>query len=365
MRIAIFTLTRQALKLGLKIKGLIPNVDVYGKDWGEGDYVIYDRGFNQMVRGAFYTYDALVFIMATGIVVRSISPYVSSKLEDPAIVVMDEKARNTISFLCGHLNGANALTLKIAGLLNSNPVITTASDVNDTLSVDMIAKNNHLILRDMEGAKNVTSLIVNGFRVAVVTDKPIKEKLPENMFYIKHRAAYTGCIESMNGETEKCQEEDYDGVIFIDSRRIDIIDKPYVNLIPKNLILGIGCRRGTSSERIEEAIQQLFRETNLHMDALKSVATINVKSDEAGLIEAVANLNVPIQFFSKEEIEPVEAMFNQSDFVKETVGVGSVSEASAYLAGKLNRFAQSQFIVRKRIIDHITLSLLEEIHEIR
>lgn len=364
MRVAVFTLTRQALKLGLKIKGLMPDVDVFGKDWGPGEYATYERGFNQAVREAFYDYDGLVFIMATGIVVRSISPYVSSKLEDPAIVVMDEKGRNIISFLCGHLNGANALTLKLSALLGGNPVITTASDVNETLSVDMIAKNNQLILRDMEGAKNVTSLIVNGFRVAVVSSKPIKEKLPGNMFYVSNREDYTGCIQTHHTDA-LCPQEDYDGVIFIDSRRIDLIDKPYVNLVPKSIILGIGCRRGTSSERIESAVQQLFREMNLHIDALKSVATIDVKADEAGLINAIARIGVPIRFFSKEEIEPVEELFQQSEFVKETVGVGSVSEAAAYLAGIAEKFEGTQFLVRKRIIDHITLSILEETNETR
>lgn len=357
MKIAIFTLTKNALKLAIKIEHMMENCDVYGKDWGEGDYIAYTNGFGNEVRAAFHHYDALVFIMATGIVVRTVAPYISSKLEDPAIVVLDEKGRNVISLLCGHLNGANALTLNLAELLHSNPVITTASDVNDTLSVDMVAKNNNFVLRDMEGAKHVTSLIVNGFRVAVSSDRKIKEKLPTNMFYLEDRDFYN-CTLNSRGIRECYYKEDFDGIIFIDNKKIDIIDKPYVNLIPRNIIMGIGCKRGTSKVNILKAIRTLFMELNLQPDALRLIASIDLKSDEHGLIEAAKELDVPLLFYSKEDIAPVEHLFEGSEFVKQTVGVSSVSEACAYLAA--NEGHVDHFMVNKRKFEGITISILEE-----
>ena len=78
--------------------------------------------------------------MATGIVVRAIAPLIISKFSDPAILVMDEKGNNIISLLSGHMGGANEMTLYISDLINSNPVITTATDVNKKSSLDMIAK---------------------------------------------------------------------------------------------------------------------------------------------------------------------------------------------------------------------------------
>ena len=70
--------------------------------------------------------DALIFIGATGIAVRSIAPYVASKKSDPAVLVVDECGKFVISLLSGHLGGANELALKTAEILEAIPVVTTS-----------------------------------------------------------------------------------------------------------------------------------------------------------------------------------------------------------------------------------------------
>ena len=77
---------------------------------------------------AFAQADALVFVGAAGIAVRAIAPHLSSKTRDPAVVVLDETGAFAVSLLSGHLGGANALTLRLAGLCGAQPVITTATD---------------------------------------------------------------------------------------------------------------------------------------------------------------------------------------------------------------------------------------------
>ena len=84
-------------------------------------------------------YDGLIFVMATGIVVRTLAPHLMSKLLDPAVLVMDDGGRNIISLLSGHIGGANRLTAYLARELEANPVITTATDVNNLLAPDVVA----------------------------------------------------------------------------------------------------------------------------------------------------------------------------------------------------------------------------------
>ena len=84
----------------------------------------------------FQEADALIFIGACGIAVRSIAPFVRDKKTDPAVVVIDEQGKYAVSLLSGHLGGANALTRKAAEILDAEPVITTATDVNQVFAVD-------------------------------------------------------------------------------------------------------------------------------------------------------------------------------------------------------------------------------------
>lgn len=87
-------------------------------------------GLKELTARLWTDYDGLVFIMASGIVLRMIAPLINNKYEDPAVVTVDDASRYAISTLSGHEGGANFLTWKIAAILGSQPVITTASDTN-------------------------------------------------------------------------------------------------------------------------------------------------------------------------------------------------------------------------------------------
>ena len=97
-----------ALVLKSQLNATVINRNDVGKQWKE--------------------FDAFVFIGAMGICVRTISPFIKDKHEDPAVVCIDSLGQNVISVLSGHIGGANDLTNTIAGILGANPVITTQSD---------------------------------------------------------------------------------------------------------------------------------------------------------------------------------------------------------------------------------------------
>lgn len=130
MNIAIVTITNNGYKSGLRIKRSLTKSKLYipAKLCKNKNAVLFDCGLTDLTQRLFKEFDGIVFCMAIGIVVRLIAPYIKDKHTDPAIVVVDESARFSISTLSGHEGGANKLAILIANILGAEPVITTASE---------------------------------------------------------------------------------------------------------------------------------------------------------------------------------------------------------------------------------------------
>ena len=295
MRLAILTVTETGLKLAEKISLQIG-----------GDIFCKGRNFDSLknfVADIFDKFDALIFICAAGIAVRVIAPLIVSKLKDPAVIVLDERGQNVISLLSGHVGGANELTLKIATAINANPVITTATDVENKFAVDSFATKLGLIPTPKDAIKIINS--------AVLRDEPI--------FLTA-------------GSTK-------------------------LNLIPQKLIAGIGCKRGTSVEKISAAVNSACEMINQPVERIKLLASVDIKSDEVGLLEFAKNLGVEIKFFGVEELAKkiAEYKLSESEFVKAAIGVGNICEAAALCCVKSARFA-----LPKKNFDGVTVALIWE-----
>ncbi|MCI5674791.1 MAG: cobalt-precorrin 5A hydrolase [Ezakiella sp.] len=275
----------------------------------------------------FRDYDALVFISATGIAVRYIAKYIKSKDTDPAVIVIDEAGKFTISLLSGHIGGANELARAIAKKLKSTAVITTASDVLELKAIDLFAMENNLIIDDLKQVAAVMARIVEGRKL---------------YFYSELNCEY----EYYN------KVEDYkdaEAALIISSKSFDL-DIPTVYLRPINLIVGIGCKRGKSFEELYIALKEVFELNNLSLKSIRSFNSIDIKKDELGLIELANFFNREFKTYSKEELLKVEGDFKKSDFVCETVGVDAVSSRAALI------FAD-ELLVDKYIKDGITISI--------
>lgn len=123
----------------------------------------------------------------------------------------------------------------------------------------------------------------------------------------------------------------------------------------KNVIIGIGCRRGTKAERIVEAIRNTLTEKGIDLDEVRLIASADVKSEEPGLIAAAEALGIPIRFIPAAEIRASSREFSNSAFVQEKVDLPAVAEPAALLAGKRTRF-----ICRKKAFNGITIALARE-----
>lgn len=137
---------------------------------------------------------ALIFIGACGIAVREIAPFVRSKKTDPAVLVIDDRARFVIPILSGHIGGANALAQTLADMLHAAAVITTATDIHEKFSVDAWAARNDCAISDMVLAKAFSAAILER-DLPLMSVFPIASALPGGIFEAASGklGVYIGC----------------------------------------------------------------------------------------------------------------------------------------------------------------------------
>ena len=251
-----------------------------------------------------FTDDAVIFIGAVGIAVRSIAPYIKDKFCDPAVLVIDELGRYVIPLLSGHVGGANELANYIGEALSAAPIITTATDINGTFAVDIFAKKNNLLISSRKLAKDVSAALLDNNCIDIDSDiksidvKELKKKL--------------------NPKNKAC-----DIKVRITDR---IYDDTVLTLIPKNLYIGVGCKKNTDADKMWDFVNDIFRLEGLDIRAVKSIGSIDIKRDEDAVKNLANRLNVPFLTFTKDELNSVSGDFFESEFVRKTVGVGNVCE---------------------------------------
>lgn len=331
---ALVALTRGGLTTARKI-GAAMEADIYTLENGSR--------LTDLIGEIFPRYREIILVMSCGIAVRSIAPYLKSKLTDPAVVVLDEKGNHVISLISGHVGGANALAREVAKITGGTPVITTASDTLGILSVDMIAKTHNLAMADMEQVKKVTAAMVNGRQVAVIKEGWQGELDPALMSMtwdeVRHRPP--------------------EAVIYIGSKKLpDTAEQgiPIAHLIPRNLVIGTGCRRNTDPDHLFQTVTELFSKEGLALAGVMLVASVDVKQNEPAVVSLAERLAVPLKIISREEIARVENNFTCSDFVRKTIGVGCVAEPAASIASGGGRC-----LVPKTAKDGITLCVYEKV----
>ena len=349
MRCAVFTATPRGTKTALRVRAsLDASVDIFIKAGQEmpAEVRVYERLAPQ-VAAAFRQYDALIFIMATGIAVRMIAGSLKSKLEDPAVLVLDEEAQHVISLLSGHIGGANELTRELAASLGADPVITTATDVQKKLAVDVAAARLALRPSPKEQIKRFNSAVLDDAAIRYVID----ENLARASFY-KKRLDDMGLTALFGRELPP--KEDLTAFITADEsvRREDVIC-----LVPRRLVAGIGCRRGTEMSEIRAALEAALTKIGRSIADVSLLASTEVKADEAGLLALSAKLKRDIRFHSNEKMqETIDAYgLSESPFVKKNIGIGNVAEAAALASVPAGRLA-----LAKTRFEKVTVALVWE-----
>ncbi len=280
----------------------------------------------------FENADALIFIGAVGIAVRHIAPFVKSKDVDPAVISMDEKGRFVIPLLSGHIGGANLMANMIADGIGALPVVTTASDINGKIAIDVFAVNNDLTITSLHNAKIIAAHIVAGDPVGFVSDVPVIGDIPSEL---------SGPADSSSG-------------VYVGTKELSPFPLT-LRLVPRDLVVGIGCRRGIHTSDIEGMFGKALAKIGASPDRVRALASINLKSDEPGLLEFASAHRLPITFYSAEELNSVEGEFSWSGFVNSVTGVDCVCERSAVKLSNGGRL-----LLRKFAGDGVTVAVAEE-----
>ncbi|MEI6859159.1 MAG: cobalamin biosynthesis protein [Shewanella sp.] len=329
MRLAIYAITMNGAKLGIRLKRKLPFADLYVSESAKSKCAqskLLVLPLSIFINEKFDQYDGHIFICATGIVTRIISPLLKNKRQDPAVVCLDEQAKFAISLLSGHRGGANELTQRVAHIVKATPVITTASDVSENVSVDMLGSPFGWVLDAVSETSitPVSAAVVNDESVIIVQESGDKtwwkfdKRMPANIL--------------THSTLQGIDSAAYQGAILISDKkspRVKGWENKLVLWHPKSLVLGLGCDRNTPLSTLTAGLKTFSEQFNLSLDSVAAISSIDLKKDERGLLELSAGMQWPFTTYAAEELDGIEGVENPSDFVKKITGSNSVAEAAA------------------------------------
>ena len=280
MRIAVVAITRNGAVLGKKLRDGLAGAELHVSSRFAGqagrERTIFEPGDLKGLLGLLWNeVDGFVLIMATGIVVRLIAPLLESKQSDPAVVTMDDAGRFAISLCSGHLGGANELAERCAFISGARAVITTATDVNDLPSFDMLAREQGWAIDDISRVKTLNSLLLDDEEIAVV-DPSGQTRC---WFHGRGRLSFFDTFaEAVASRAE--------GFLFVTNRQLPPHTQPDNLLIlrPRNLVLGIGCNRGTPMDEIDGFVSAHLKRIFVSLKSVRCIASAAAKREEGGLI---------------------------------------------------------------------------------
>lgn len=347
MKIAIITITRNGARLGARLQSGFADAELYALPKylgtaGKGAIAI-DSGLGSLFERLWPEVGGFICIMATGIVVRTVAPFLEGKASDPAVVVMDDAGRFSISLISGHLGGANELAERAAFISGARAVITTATDANGLPSFDMLARENGWVIEDISRVKILNSLLLDDEKIAVVDDTGLVRSFFHGQGRLQFHESFVAGLRS-----------EAKGFLFVTNSIIppQLRAESLLVLRPKNLVLGIGCNSGTSADEIEGVVISNLKRLFLSSASIAMVASAEAKSGEPGLIEAAERFGVPLVCYPSEELNSVTAPTAPSPHVMAAIGAAGVAEPAAILAS-----GSGELVLKKVKSGNVTLAI--------
>ncbi|MXO77051.1 cobalamin biosynthesis protein CbiG [Paenibacillus sp. OT2-17] len=351
---AAVAITKHGVEMVRNLGDSFPGTDVYYMskfergDEQERGIQLFEGSVKLILPDLFKQYNGIILFISLGAVVRMIAPILVDKKVDPAVVVIDDRGEHVISVLSGHLGGANELTRHVAAVLGARAVITTASDVQGTIPVDMFGRELGWVVDSFDKATPVSAAVVNEEPVALIQETGERNWWRYDKPVPGHIKVYASTAEAL--------QEPFNAALVVSDRLLEPEEEEQllsngVLYRPKSLVLGIGCNRGTALEELEAGVLDTLKELRLSVKSVRNIATIDLKKDEEGLLALCAKYGWELVTYTPSELNTVQ-LPNPSETVFKYTGAYGVSEPSALLSS-----GADHWLLEKKKSGNMTLSV--------
>ena len=225
-KIAVVAITRHGIRMGGRIVALLPDATLFAPEKFRDEalaaapdrFACYQGKTGEQIPALFASFSGIVAIFSLGAVVRLIAPHLASKESDPAVVVVDEAGKFAIPVLSGHLGGANALAGRIASGIGAIAVLTTASDSQQTLAVDLLGRElGWVIEATHDELVRASAAVVNDEPVALVQEAGSAD------WWTRHANGRPGPLPANVHRFDRIEDvavDDYAAVLWISARAL-------------------------------------------------------------------------------------------------------------------------------------------------
>ncbi|MFO0998033.1 MAG: precorrin-3B C(17)-methyltransferase [Alphaproteobacteria bacterium] len=305
---AIVVLGSSALDLARRLKSVLPQSEIHGY---APRVPAADVPFTQTaahLSGLFRARTPILGLCSTGILIRSLASALGDKHDEAPVIAMSEDGRTVVPLLGGH-RGGHALAHAAASLTGGAVAITSASDLRLGVALDDPPPGWRIANLDM--VPPVSAALLAGDAVRLVVE-----------------AGSAGWLPTAHGAFQD------NGALAI--RVTDRVPNDYAaSLIyhPPVLALGVGCARNTEPEELRRLVFDTLAAHSLAPDAVATVVSIDLKSDEPAVHDVARALGVPARFFDAPRLEEERPrLANPSEAVFRETGCHGVAEGAALAA---------------------------------
>ena len=315
----------------LKKTEFVKDIYIAGSSKENGNELIQVQKPREILLKKWLEIDLIIFIGSIAASIRIINPFLTSKDQDPGVIVIDNKCSKIVPLIGLHQSNTQNIACQIANLLGGEIIETNNSNNQRLLNLDSFG--NQWGWERSGNIKDWSKLVIKQAK----NEEIFCKQLSGNSLWKNSESG-----EIINQINEK-EIEKPDSTF-----HVSIFENHETTWHPPVLWIGIGCERNTSKELIANSLNNFLESGNLSQQSIAGFATIDIKKNERGILELAEENNLPIKFFNEEDLSQI-IVPNPSIVVKKEIGTSSVAEASCLLAaGEESKLLKEKVIFKDK-----------------